>query len=60
MNGVTTDIIMRKISPFAPTIFFYGLLGVLRGYFQAHKTMLQTSFSQILEQILNAAVILRG
>ncbi len=41
---------------FAPTIFFYGLLGVLRGYFQAHKTMLQTSFSQILEQILNAAV----
>ena len=39
---------------FAPTIFIYGLLGVLRGYFQAHKTMLQTSFSQILEQILNA------
>lgn len=41
---------------FAPTIFLYGLLGVLRGYFQAHQTMLQTSFSQILEQILNAAV----
>lgn len=41
---------------FAPTIFFYGILGVLRGYFQAHRTMLQTSVSQILEQILNAAV----
>ncbi len=41
---------------FAPTIFIYGLLGVLRGYFQAHRTMLQTSFSQILEQILNAVV----
>lgn len=41
---------------FAPTIFFSGLLGVLRGYFQAHGTMLPTSFSQILEQILNAAV----
>lgn len=41
---------------FAPTIFLYGLLGVLRGYFQAHRTMLQTSFSQIVEQILNAAV----
>lgn len=41
---------------FAPTIFLYGLLGVLRGYFQAHRTMMQTSFSQILEQILNAAV----
>ncbi len=41
---------------FAPTIFLSGLLGVLRGYFQAHGTMMQTSVSQILEQILNAAV----
>lgn len=41
---------------FAPTIFFSGLLGVLRGYFQAHGTMLQTSVSQIIEQILNAVV----
>ena len=41
---------------FAPTIFFSGLLGVLRGYFQAHKTMVQTSLSQILEQILNAII----
>ena len=43
---------------FAPTIFLSGLLGVFRGYFQAHRTMLQTSFSQILEQILNAVVSL--
>ncbi len=43
---------------FAPTIFLSGLLGVLRGYFQAHKTMLQTSVSQIIEQILNAIVSL--
>lgn len=43
---------------FAPTIFLSGLLGVLRGYFQAHRTMIQTSVSQILEQILNAAVSL--
>lgn len=41
---------------FAPTIFVYGILGVLRGYFQAHKSMAQTSVSQILEQIANAAV----
>lgn len=41
---------------FAPTIFIYGMLGVLRGYFQAHKTMVQTSASQILEQIVNAIV----
>ena len=41
---------------FAPTIFLSGLLGVLRGYFQAHRTMVQTSVSQIIEQILNAIV----
>lgn len=39
----------------APTIFFSGILGVLRGYFQAHRSMVQTSVSQIIEQILNAA-----
>ncbi len=41
---------------FAPTVFIYGILGVLRGYFQAHESMMQTSVSQILEQISNAAV----
>ncbi len=40
----------------APTIFFSGILGVLRGYFQAHKSMTQTSVSQIVEQIVNAGV----
>lgn len=45
---------------FAPTIFLSGLLGVLRGYFQANHTMLQTSVSQILEQILNAVVSVLG
>lgn len=29
----------------APTIFFSGILGVFRGYFQAHKSMVQTSVS---------------
>ena len=40
----------------APTIFIFAILGVLRGYFQANQTMVQTSISQILEQIVNAAV----
>lgn len=40
----------------APTIFLSGILGVLRGYFQAHNTMLPTSLSQISEQIVNAIV----
>jgi len=41
---------------FAPTVFLYGPLGVLRGYFQAHKTMVPTSVSQIAEQLINALV----
>lgn len=41
---------------FSPTIFLSGLVGVLRGYFQAHGTMVQTSISQIVEQILNAVI----
>lgn len=41
---------------FSPTVFLYGILGVLRGYFQAHRSMVQTSVSQILEQILNAVI----
>lgn len=40
----------------APTIFFSGFLGVLRGYFQAHRSMVHTSISQILEQIMNAVI----
>ena len=41
---------------FSPTILLFGLLGVLRGYFQARRTMVPTSISQILEQIVNAVV----
>ncbi len=41
---------------FAPTIFCFGYLGVLRGYFQAHRTMIPTSISQLVEQVFNAIV----
>ena len=41
---------------FAPTVFLFGILGALRGYFQANQSMVQTSVSQILEQIVNAVV----
>ncbi len=40
----------------APTILLAGLLGVLRGYFQAHSNMMPTSISQILEALINACV----
>ncbi len=38
----------------APTIFFSGILSVLRGYTQAHNTMVPTALSQIIEQVFNA------
>ncbi len=40
----------------APTAFTVALLGVLRGYFQGHSNMVPTALSQIVEQIINAAV----
>lgn len=52
---VQIEYAMLPLRVLAPTIFFSGILGVLRGYFQAHKSMIQTSLSQIVEQILNAA-----
>ncbi len=40
----------------APTIWIMAFLGVLRGYFQGTGTMVPTAVSQIIEQIINAAV----
>lgn len=40
----------------APTIFVFAMLGVLRGFFQGKHTVIPTSVSQILEQIVNAVV----
>lgn len=40
----------------APTIFIFSIMGVLRGFFQGKKTMVVTAFSQLVEQVVNAAV----
>ncbi len=40
----------------APTIFVFSIMGVLRGFFQGKNTMIPTAISQVLEQIVNAAV----
>lgn len=53
MVGHNSAMVLRV---FAPTIFLSGFLGCLRGYFQAHRSMVETSLSQIIEQILNAIV----
>ena len=40
----------------APTIWIMAYLGILRGYFQGTGNMVPTAISQVLEQIINAAV----
>lgn len=40
----------------APTVLIMAYLGVLRGYFQGHGTMVPTAVSQLFEQIVNAVV----
>lgn len=40
----------------APTILVVALMGCLRGYFQGLGSMVPTAVSQIVEQIVNAAV----
>lgn len=37
-------------------VFLLAVMGVLRGYFQGMGTMMPTAFSQVIEQIVNAAV----
>ncbi len=39
----------------APTVFVFALMSVLRGFFQGKNTVLPTSISQILEQIVHVA-----
>lgn len=40
----------------APTVWLMAYLGILRGYFQGSGNMVPTAISQILEQIVNAAI----
>lgn len=40
----------------APTILIVALMGCMRGYFQGLGSMVPTAVSQIVEQIINAAV----
>lgn len=53
---IVTNNAVPALRVLCPTIFLSALLGVFRGYFQAHQTTIYTSISQILEQIFNAIV----
>ncbi|SET19612.1 stage V sporulation protein B [[Clostridium] aminophilum] len=51
-----TSLAVYALRALAPTIWLMAYLGVLRGFFQGHGTMLPTAVSQILEQIVNAVI----
>lgn len=51
-----TPFCVYALRTLAPTIWIMAYLGVLRGFFQGHGTMIPTAISQILEQIVNAVI----
>ena len=51
-----TPLAVYALRTLAPTIWIMAYLGVLRGFFQGHGTMIPTAISQILEQIVNAVI----
>ncbi|MFV0364470.1 MAG: polysaccharide biosynthesis C-terminal domain-containing protein [Suipraeoptans sp.] len=44
----------------SPCIFIVAILGTIRGFFQGVGSMIPTAISQIIEQIVNAAVSIGG
>lgn len=53
-----TPLCVYALKTLAPTIWLMAYLGVLRGFFQGHGTMIPTAVSQIFEQIVNALISL--
>jgi len=54
-----TELLKRPMCAYAlktlaPTVLIVAFMGVLRGYFQGLGTMIPTSLSQLIEQVVNA------
>lgn len=61
LAGVITKLMNFEMASYAlrvltPAIFISALVGVFRGFFQGHETMVPTAVSQVIEQIVNAVV----
>ena len=62
---IGSKILKMELSVYAlrtlsPCILIVAFIGVFRGYFQGHRTMIPTAVSQILEQIVNAVFSIIG
>ncbi|WP_125140395.1 putative polysaccharide biosynthesis protein [Clostridium transplantifaecale] len=55
-TAFNTPFCVYALKTLAPTIWIMAYLGVLRGFFQGHGTMIPTAISQIFEQIVNAVI----
>ena len=58
---LATNFMLEPMSAMAlkvlgPALLIVSIMGVFRGYFQAHRTMIPTSLSQIVEQVANAVI----
>ena len=64
--GVITKYVMNVEYPkyglrvLAPVILIFAITGVFRGFFQGFSNMVPTAVSQVIEQIINAAVSIWG
>lgn len=59
-NIMRSPLSVYALRVLAVGLFIVSVMGVLRGYFQGLGTMTPTAVSQIIEQIVNAAVSLAG
>ena len=55
-NVMKVDNAVYALRALAPAIFFYAIVGVLRGFFQGHESMVPTAVSQVIEQIVHVIV----
>lgn len=59
-KGLKFEMASYSLKVLAPAIFIFAVVGVFRGFFQGHETMVPTAISQVIEQIANAVVSLVG
>ncbi len=64
-GAISTHIMESPLSVYAlkvlaPGLLIVSVMGVLRGYFQGLGTMVPTAVSQVIEQLVNAAVSIGG
>ena len=55
-TAFNTPFCVYALKTLAPTIWIMAYLGVLRGFFQGHGTMIPNAISQIFEQVINAVI----